>query len=101
MTSRQGEVLGRSRIVLFTAFIAVHLWLALQGTIQRCTAMNAVKRTMRDRPSTSPCREVIELLHLRDTSGPWSQNLLCVGCQVANLRSGSGHRARTFLDQRR
>ena len=42
MTSRQGEVLGRSRIVLFTAFIAVHLWLALQGTIQRSSTFHDV-----------------------------------------------------------
>src|SRR5660398_295030 len=42
MTSRQGAVLGRSRIVLFTAFFAVHLWLALQGTIQRPSTFHDV-----------------------------------------------------------
>jgi len=42
MTSRQGAVLGRSRIVLFTAFFAVHIWLALQGTIQRSSTFHDV-----------------------------------------------------------
>jgi len=42
MASRQGEVLSHSRIVLLAAFIAVHAWLALQGTLQRPSTFHDV-----------------------------------------------------------
>lgn len=42
MTSRQGAVLSHSRIVLLAAFIAVHAWLALQGTLQRPSTFHDV-----------------------------------------------------------
>lgn len=42
MTSRQAAVLSHSRIVLLAAFVAVHAWLALQGTLQRPSTFHDV-----------------------------------------------------------
>jgi len=42
MTPRPGAVLSHSRIVLFTAFLAVHAWLALEGTVDRPSTFHDV-----------------------------------------------------------
>src|SRR5450756_214383 len=42
MTPRPGAVLSHSRIVLFTAFLAVHAWLAIEGTVDRPSTFHDV-----------------------------------------------------------